>query len=268
MLIKLIMIISALLSLVGFLIGTLKGIKSVLKVFMLSVVSMIALWFVICFIVTRFVNFNVNYTKHSALYWWFTYCVVETGIQIFRVKLIVNGADKLPKEKFMLVCNHRSFADPLIIMKELKKYKMAFIARHEVYRVPLLSRLMHRCNCYCLNRDDIKEGAKTIFKAADCIKEDRASMGVFPEGTRNRTEEEMLPFMNGAFKIAKKAECPIVVATLKNTGEIHKRAPFRKTTIYLDYIEVLDKEFVSEHNTVQLGNKAREIMENNLATYA
>ena len=70
--------------------------------------------------------------------------------------------------------------------------------------------------------------------------------------------------MHGAFKIAKKAECPIVVATIKNTEYIMSNMPLKRTHVYLDYIGIIDKEFVSEHNTVQISNVAREMMEKKL----
>ncbi len=265
MLLKIIMIASVILSVAGYCLGIYESILSVVIFFLIWVIGLVVLWFVSCYIVTRFVDMNKDYTEHSKLYWWYVYCIIETAAQIFRIKLHVLGREIIPKEKFMLVCNHRSIIDPLVTMGELREYKMAFVARHEVYRIPLLSRLMHRCNCYCLNRDDIKEGAKTILKAAQTIKEGRASIGLYPEGTRNRGDE-MLPFMNGAFKVAKKANCPIVVATLKNTGEMHKRAPFRRTNVYLEFVEVLDRDFVTEKNTVEIGNAVRRIMEENLKT--
>lgn len=122
---------------------------------------------------------------------------------------------------------------------------------------------MHRCDCYCLNRDDIKESARTILKAGHRIRDGRGSVGVYPEGTRNR-QEEMLPFMQGAFKVAKKADCPVVVATIRNTDKWSKRAPFRSTTVYLDFVGVLDKEFVRENSTVRIGDTARGMMERSL----
>ncbi len=265
MLLKTIFIISILISMLGFVLGICKTLSSAIRTCLVLMAGMVVLWFLSCFICTRFIDMNKEYTSYSHLYWWFTYCIIESAQQIFRVKLHVSGKEIIPEEKFMLVCNHRSIIDPLVTMNVLREYNMAFIARHEIYRIPLLSRLMHRCNCYCMNRNDIRESAKTIIKASNCIKEDRASIGVYPEGTRNDYEnEEMLPFMHGAFKIAKKANCPIVVATLKNNGEMYRRAPFRSTNVYLEFVQVIDKEYIAENNTVQISNTARAIMEENL----
>ena len=76
----------------------------------------------------------------------------------------------------------------------------------------------------------------------------------------------MRPFMPGAFKIAKKAGCPIVVATLKNNGEIAKRAPFRSTNVQLEFVGVLDKDYVANNSTVHLSDTARSMMEKSLCS--
>jgi len=263
MLFTILTIIAMLISTLGFVLGVYRTVKRTILAFCGILAALILLWVVSCFVVTRFIDMDKEYLDYSKFYWWFTYSVIQFAIIIFGTKLKVSGKDFLPKEKFMLVCNHRSIVDPLITMGALKEHRLSFIARKEVYWIPIISKLMHRCQCFCLDRDDMKESAKTIRKASRWIKADNGSIGVFPEGTRNR-EEEMLPFMNGAFKIAKKANCPIVVATLKNTEKVAKRAPFRSTTVYLDIVGVLDKEFVAENNTAHISDTARAMMEKSL----
>lgn len=263
MLFTIMTVIAILLSILGLVLGLYRSVKHTLLAFAAILVALVLVWVASCFIVTRFIDMDKEYVEHSKLYWWFTYSVIQFATIIFRIKLEVNGKEKLPKEKFLLVCNHRSIMDPLLTMGALKEYQLSFIARNEVYWIPIISKLMHRCHCFRLDRDDMKQSAKTILKASRFIKEDKASIGIYPEGTRNR-EEEMLPFMPGAFKIAKRAKCPVVVATLKNTDKWKKRAPFRRTTVYLDFVGVLDKEFVAENNTVHISDMARAMMKKSL----
>ncbi|MBQ4522231.1 MAG: 1-acyl-sn-glycerol-3-phosphate acyltransferase [Lachnospiraceae bacterium] len=265
MLLKRILLLSGVLSIAGYCVGIYESIFLIPIVFLLCVLALILLWAVSCFICTRFVNMKKEYNESSRLYRFYTNCIIDSLNQLLRVKLRVSGKEILPKEKFLFVCNHRGAMDPLITMGVLRNYNMGFVAKKEIYKIPIISRLMHRCFCLCLNRDDIKEGAKTILKASTFIKDDKASIGIYPEGTRN-TKKEMLPFMNGAFKIAKKANCPIVIATIKNTEVIMKHAPFKKTEVFLDFVGVLDKEFVGENNTAQISDKVRAIMERSLST--
>ena len=173
----------------------------------------------------------------------------------------VTGKENLPKEKFLLVGNHRGAMDPLLTMGVLKKYNMGFVSKKEVYKVPVISRLMHRCFCPKLDRSNIKEEAKTIIRASKLVKSKEASIGIYPEGKRNKTEEPLLPFLNGSFKIAKKANSQIVVAVIKNSEKIFKNAPFKRTHVYLDFIGIIDKDFVASHNTAEISEKAREMIE-------
>lgn len=257
--------VAMLLSILGFVFGIYRTVKRTLLAFVACFAALVCVWAISCFIVTRFIDMDYDYTNHNPLYWWYTYSVIQFATLIFRVKLEVVGKDILPKEKFLLVCNHRSIMDPLLTMGVLKEYKLSFIARNEVYWIPIVSKLMHRCHCFRLDRDDMKQSAKTILKASRFIKEGKSSIGIYPEGTRNH-QDEMLPFMPGAFKIAKKAECPIVVATLKNNGEIAKRAPFRSTKVQLEFVGVLDKDYVANNSTVHLSDTARSMMEKSLCS--
>lgn len=84
---------------------------------------------------------------------------------------------------------------------------------------PLLRVWMRYLYCLFLDRENIKEGLKTILKAIEYVKSG-VSICIFPEGTRNKSEDEleMLPFHDGSFKIAQKTGCPIIPIALSNTS--------------------------------------------------
>jgi len=260
MLLYVIILVSAVLSVLGYFTGVYETFFMIPIMLISTTVVLMLLWVFICFICTRFIRMDREYDKSSKVYWWYTERIIELVMQILRIQLKVTGKEVLSEEKFLLVCNHKAALDPLLTMGVLREYDMGFVAKQEIFKIPIIARLMHRCHCLCLKRGDMKESAKTILKASELIKKDKASIGIYPEGTRN-PKDKMLPFMNGAFKIAKKANCPVVVATIRNTEKIIRRAPFRKTVIYLDFIGILDKEFVAKNNTVEISNAARNMME-------
>lgn len=133
-------------------------------------------------------------------------------------KLDVRGLEKLDSnEAYMYVGDHRSFFD-IIIAYSLVPGITGFVAKKEIGKVPFLNWWMYFVNCLFLDRDNIKEGLKTILTAIDHIKKG-ISIFIFPEGTRSRTGE-MLPFHEGSFKIAQKSGCPVVPVTFVNTSAI------------------------------------------------
>jgi 1-acyl-sn-glycerol-3-phosphate acyltransferase len=98
-----------------------------------------------------------------------------------------------------------------------------FIAKKEVKKFPILSLWMKNMTCLFLDRDDMRQGLKTILTAVDNVKAGY-SVFIMPEGTRNHNEE-MLPFKEGSFKVAEKSGCPIVPIAFSNTDalyELHK----------------------------------------------
>jgi len=85
-------------------------------------------------------------------------------------------------------------------------------------------------------------------------KNENMSIGVFPEGTRGR-EEGVAPFSEGCFLIAKKAACPVVVASLKGTDRIHKRFPL-ESVVELEFVDVIPAETVKEKRSGELSDIA------------
>lgn len=171
-------------------------------------------------------------------------------------KMIVKGAENVPKDTSVLyVANHRSFFDILVTYIRVPRIT-GYISKIEVKKIPLLSHWMKNLHCLFLDRDNIKEGLKTILAGIEQAKAG-ISMCIFPEGTRNKKNDGILPFHEGSFKIADKAKVPIVPITLVNTGDIFEdHFPFiKKTTviieygepIYMDKLEKEQRKFIGAH---------------------
>ena len=119
---------------------------------------------------------------------------------------------------------------------------------------------MREVICLPLDRENDREALKAILKAIQFINEDNCSIAVFPEGGTNRTEEDLLPFRNGAFKIAQKANVPIVICALVNSKAILKNMFRRHTDVYLDVLAVIPPEELEGLKTVDIGNRAHGIL--------
>lgn len=179
-----------------------------------------------------------------------------------RLKIRLEGAEKVPwDQRFLLVSNHCSNFDPIITWYLLRKNNMAFVSKKENFKVPLFGRMIRKCAFLEIDRKDPKESVRTLMKAADLIKRDEASVGVYPEGTRNRTPENgLLPFHNGVFKIAQMAKAPVVVAVLHGTDQIHKHYPWRRTKICLEILEVIPAEEIVGVRTAEIGERVAKLL--------
>ena len=137
-----------------------------------------------------------------------------------------------------------------------------YIAKKEMLSIPLLRTWMKRLYCLFLDRENPKEGLKTILQAIDYVKHG-VSICIFPEGTRNNGEElSLLPFHNGSFKIAEKTGCPIVPMSLNNTCDIFEgHIPFiKKTHVILEYGKPIYPKELDKDEKKRIGEHCSNII--------
>lgn len=239
-----------------------------LKVPVVLVVSFLAvnvLYMLFWAVAGLFVDTSKPIKKQSGLFRRGCVGISSLALGYCGVRTKVDGIEKLPKEgRFLLVCNHRSLFDPLILVKYLKDYNLAFVGKPEALGIPVVGRVGYGAGCLPIDRKNDREALKTILTAADYLKKDFCSMAIFPEGTRNKTEETVLPFHAGSFKIAQKAGTPVVVAALHRTGDIGKNMFKRSTDTELHILDVIPAEKVKETKTRELAEYSRKLIENSL----
>jgi len=145
-------------------------------------------------------------------------------------KTTIIGLENVPKdEPVLFVGNHRSVFDVVIAYSTMQGIT-GFVSKKEMNKVPFVRIWMRFLHCLFLDRDNIKEGLKTILKGIDLIKNDKVSISIFPEGTRNH-DDDVKPFKEGSFKFAEKSGCKIIPMVQNNTESIfEKQFPFIKRT--------------------------------------
>ncbi len=203
--------------------------------------------------------------RKTRFFRWVVNNVLGVMMVFMRVRVEVTGREKIPTDgRFLLVCNHRTIFDPVLTMVALRKFQISFISKKENYKIPVVGKLMHTCFCLPLDRESPREAVKTINEAAELLESDVVSIGIYPEGGTNRTEEPLLSFKNGAFKIAQKAKVPIVVTTIRNTERILKNAPWHSTVVRLKVLDVVPAERVLECQTKELSEEIWPMMDADL----
>ncbi len=184
-------------------------------------------------------------TSLAMVQWIFRVILTLSG-----VKVTVRGKENIPQDQPVLyVGNHRSYFDILIGYTQVVGL-CGFVAKKELEKVPLLSLWMKMLYCLFLDRENLKEGLKTILLGIDYIKKG-VSIWIFPEGTRNQHQKEtdLLPFKEGSMKMAEKSGCPIIPVAIHNSYNIFERQfpLLRKTEVIITFgkpivIKELDKE--------------------------
>ena len=160
----------------------------------------------------------------------------------------------------MLVCNHLNDLDPVTLFWYFRKSQPIFISKRENSSMFLVGPLMHMTMCQLINRENDREALKTILSCVRLLKEDMNSVAVFPEGYI-KDDRLLRRFRSGVFKIAQRTRVPIVVCTLRNTHKIlHNFLHFKKTHVHLHLVGVIEPERWEGATTVDIANKAYEMM--------
>lgn len=180
------------------------------------------------------------------------------------VKRKVIGRENIPTdEPILYISNHRSYFDVPIAYVSLPTLT-GFMAKKEIGRVPILRTWMRFLQCLFLDRDDIRQGMKTILQAIEQIK---AGYSIFisPEGTRNHGKE-MLPFKEGSFKVAEKTGCAIIPVALTNTDEIFENhAPRVKSTkVVIEFGKPIYPNQLDKEDKKRLGSYVQDIIKDML----
>ena len=198
------------------------------------------------------------YRKLAAVY-------IEGLIDILQVRIHAEGLEKTPGEgRFLLVCNHIFVADPGILLHCFPDSQLAFISKKENRRLFVVGKIMHAMLCQCIDRENDRAALKTILECIKIVKEDKASIGVFPEGATH-SDNHLYPFRPGVFKIAEKCQIPIVVCTLQGTRDIIKNGiRLKGTDVQLHLIDVIHPEEFAGKKTVEISDMVYEMMKNDL----
>ena len=210
-----------------------------------------------------FVNPKKIDKKHSRYYRTLLNISTQLAVWIMRIKVQVSGLEKLPKgTRFLLVQNHRSKFDPILTWYVLRKYDLAFLSKEENMHIPIFGRIIRKCCFMSIDRKHPGRAMETVNTAVELLKDDQVSIGVYPEGTRNTTQEPLLPFHNSMFKIAQNADVPIVVMACHGTSAVKDNFPKKKSHVYFEVTGVLKPEDIKGLKTNVIGNEvARQILD-------
>ena len=227
-----------------------------------TVLGIILLYILFLAACSLFVSPKKEYEEHSRFYRTLLNGATAIAIKIMRIRLHVTGIEKIPTDtkSLLFVSNHRSNFDPILTWHILKHWQPAFISKASNFKIPIFGRFIRKCCFMAIDRENPRKALKTIHKAAELLQKGEVSIGIYPEGTRSKTCE-LLPFHNGVFKIAQKANADIVVLAVSGTERISKNYPFHHTDVHIDVLEVIPADIVRQTKTDSLGDRIKGMME-------
>ncbi len=131
----------------------------------------------------------------------------------------VYNAENVPnQDPLIIVSNHASYLDPLVIACAVGR-PVAYMAKEELFRVPLLKQGIQLYGAYPVNRS---KGDRQAIKSAIAALEKGWAIGIFLEGTRTSTAKITDPKL-GAALIASLSQVPLLPVSIWGTENILKK---------------------------------------------
>ena len=154
------------------------------------------------------------------------------------------GQEKLPPEPCVIISNHISDFDPMILLAMTRKRHIVYISKESNFRLPLAGGFIRGAGFLPIDRENALRAMRTLGDAGVKMKEYGVDVGIYPEGTRSRTGK-LLRFKKGAYVLAQRADAPIVVMVTRGTEQVVKNLKrLRPTKTEMEVLEVIDRQRV------------------------
>lgn len=137
------------------------------------------------------------------------------------IRFEIHGQEYIDRSKsYIYIFNHRSFIDapmiPLSIPQEVRA-----IGKKELSKIPVFGTVIGRLAVW-VDRSDAESRRVSLEKLVKFLNQG-SSIVVAPEGTRNDTDEVLLPFQKGAFRLSLETGIPILPMAVIGADDVMKR---------------------------------------------
>lgn len=174
---------------------------------------------------------------------------------LYRVKF--RNRNNIPKEgAYIIMSNHLSYLDPLLLGMGQRKRKLRFMAKSELFKNKLFAKLITSLGAFPVVRGEGIE--QEAISTGEEILRNGGVMTIFFEGKRSRTGEFLRP-RSGAMIIAYQTNTPIVPACI--TPEKGLMKPFRKTRVTFGDPVTPAELGVTTGNPRELRDASKKVME-------
>lgn len=165
---------------------------------------------------------------------WMEFFLIMIGCRI-----VVKGKEYFQKgQNYIVISNHNSYIDIPLTTPQIPGPNKT-IAKAELAKIPLFGLVYSRGSVLVDRKSD--RSRKESLNKMKAVLNLGLHMCIYPEGTRNKTNEPLKSFHDGAFKLAIDTGKSIIPVLIFNTRKIlpGKSKPFflRPATIYMHFLE-------------------------------
>jgi 1-acyl-sn-glycerol-3-phosphate acyltransferase len=164
-----------------------------------------------------------------------------------------------PREPYVAVSNHESYADIFLISHF--PWEMKWLSKEALFKIPVMGWLMRMAGDIPVKRGSRESAMQALAECRERL-QNRVSVMIFPEGTRSPTGD-LLPFKDGAFKLAIESGAPILpiaVAGTRNCMAKHS-FQFRRARAKARVLEPISTAGMSSKDIPALKERTRAVID-------
>ena len=129
------------------------------------------------------------------------------------------GVKNIPEEgPIIFVGNHRHAFDPIVVMTHTNRI-VHYMAKESLFK-GIHGKIFENMGLIKVYRN--KSNPMAVTEAEEILQKG-GSVGIFPEGTRNRTNQELLKFRHGAVAIAKETNSKIIPFAIRGKYRLFRK---------------------------------------------
>ena len=157
------------------------------------------------------------------------------------IKLTIKGRENIPQEgNVLFVGNHQSMLDIVTMLLAVNR-PMGFVAKESLAKIWLIRTWIECIGSVFIARGESRKALQAIINSAKIVKSGHSLM-IYPEGTRSKRGNEMLPFHGGSFRCATKSKCPIVPIALIDCFKVLDQKGSKPVSIQTHYLKPIAYE--------------------------
>jgi 1-acyl-sn-glycerol-3-phosphate acyltransferase len=200
---------------------------------------------------------NIRYLHHI-----FT----PTFLALIGIRLRIEGAEHLDQARsYVIVGNHRSSLD-FIVNAAAFPGVYRYLAKQELQKIPVFGWVVKKM-CLIVDRSSAISRARSVVNLKQQLAEGW-SIFIYPEGSRNKTEDALGTFHDGAFRIAIQTGAPLAIQTLVNVRDVispTRLVDLRPGVLRIIWEQPIETSDLKQEDVSALKERVRGLMESRMS---
>lgn len=177
-----------------------------------------------------------------------------------------DGLENIPKDSgYVFFPNHQGMFDALLLL-ETNKTPITFVLKKELKDNWFIKRIIKVLDAQVIDREDIRQSLGVINKMTADVKNGRNYV-IFAEGTRSKSNSQLLDFKGGSFKSAVNAKCPIIPVAILNSYKVMDSKSIKKVNVHVHYLKPLYYDDYKDLKTTQIASIVKNQIEEYMNNY-